>query len=118
IDQIAARGDTALLRRFADRLPAAPVRDEARRRVIRLAIAASPFDEVRADAAVVEARVLRDGINRVSLAEHPAARAALDAAKLPARNVLVRQDVLHQTAALLGYTAGGAPSVLPPLSLT
>jgi len=118
LDEIAARGDEALLRRFADRLPAPALRDEARRRVIRLAIAASPFAEVRADAAAVEARVLREGVNRVSLAEHPAARASLDTAKLPARAVLVRQDVLQQQATLLSYTPGAEPSVLPPLSLT
>ncbi|HEY7371127.1 MAG TPA: hypothetical protein VIF57_03040 [Polyangia bacterium] len=118
IDGIAARGDEALLRRFADRLPAPALRDEARRRLIRLAIAASPLDEVRADAAAVEARLMREGVNRVSLAEHPAARASLDAAKLPARSVLVRQDLHRQQATLLSYVAGAEPSVLPPLSLT
>jgi hypothetical protein len=118
IDGIAARGDQALLRRFADRLPAPALRDEARRRLIRLAIAASPFEEVRADAAAVEARLMRDGVNRVSLAEHAAVRASLDVAKLPARGVLVRQDVLQQQATLLGDVAGAEPSLLPPLSLT
>jgi hypothetical protein len=117
IDDIAARRDETLLRRFADRLPAPELRDEARRRLIRLAIAASPFDEVKAQAEEVEARVMREGVNRISLAQQPAARATLDAKKLPARNVLVRQDVPHQTAALFGYSNGGTLSVVPAVSL-
>ena len=117
IDGIAARGDEALLRRFADSLPVAAQRDEARRQAIRLAIAASPFPEVRAEATAVEERVFREGVNRVSLAQQPATRASLDQAKLPARNVYVRQDIVHQTATLFGYVAGGGLSVVPGLSL-
>jgi hypothetical protein len=118
IDDIGARGDGNLLRRFADRLPAPELRDEARRRLIRLAIAASPFDEVKAQAGEVEERVMRDGVNRVALAQQPATRATLDVNKLPARNVFVRQDISHQTAALFGYDGSGTLSVLPALSLT
>jgi len=53
---------SGLLRRFADRLPVAALRDEARRRAIRLAIAALPFPEVPAEAAAVEERVFREGV--------------------------------------------------------
>ncbi len=117
IADAAARGDQMLLHRFADRLPAQDLRDQARRSSIRLDIAASPFAEVRAQAAAVEERVFREGINRVLLAEHPAANASLDQTKLPVRTVLARQDIEHQTATLLGFAVGSGPSVLPGLSL-
>jgi len=116
IDDLAARGDLSLLRRFADRLAGQDLRDHARRRLLRLAIAASPFEEVRARAAEVEERVMREGVNRISVAQQPPVRATLDTGKLTARRVLVRQDVLHQTTALFGDGDGG-PSVLPALSL-
>jgi hypothetical protein len=118
IEDIAARGDENLLRRFADRLPSQGLRDEARRRLIRLAIAASPFAEVRKDAAAVEERVMRLGANRISLAEQPARRASLDAGMVSARTVVVRQDLWHQAATLLGQAEGGGLSVLPDLSLS
>ncbi len=117
IDGLAARGDETLLRRFADRLPAADLRALAQRRLIRLRIAASPFPEVRAQAAAVEARVMQQGVNRVSLIDQPVVRASLDGKKLPARNVLVRQDLSRQSATLFGYLTGGGLSVLPNLSL-
>jgi hypothetical protein len=117
IDDVAARGDETLLRRLADRLPAPELRDEARRQLIRRAIAASPFDEVKAQAGEVEERVMREGVNRISLAQQPVASATLDVKKLPARNVLVRQDVPNQTATLFGYRNGGTLSVVPALSL-
>jgi hypothetical protein len=114
---IAAGGDQLVLRRFSDRLPAADLRAQAQRDLIRLRIAASPFPEVRADAAAIEDRVVVEGVNRVSLAQQPVERAILDARELPARGVLVRQDLAHQTAALFGTAAGGDLSVLPSLSL-
>jgi len=117
IGEVAARGDENLLRRFADRLPSQEPRDQARRGLIRLHIAASPFPEVRAQAAPVEERVLREGANRISLAEQRAVRATFDESKLPGRIVLARQDVVHQTAALLGFAAAGGLSVIPSLSL-
>ena len=117
IDGLAARGDETLLQRFADRLPAPALRVESERRLVRLRIAASPFPEVRAQAAAVEARVMQTGINRVSLTDQPAVRASLDAGKVPARNVLVRQDLLRQSATLFGYPTGGSLSVIPNLSL-
>jgi hypothetical protein len=117
LDDLAARGDVALLRRFADRLPAEALRAEARRRVVRLEIAASPYPEVRADAGRVEARVLKDGFNRVSLAAQPATRASLDAAKITPGGVVVRQDVSKQWSTVLRFGAQTGLSVLPELSL-
>jgi hypothetical protein len=102
LDQLYARRDERLLRRFDDRLPAKELREEARRRVVRLEIAASPYAEVRADGKQVEEQVLERGFNRVSLAAQPALKATLDTQKIAMRGVLVRQDVDHQTATLLG----------------
>ncbi len=117
IDGLAARGDGALLQRFADRLSAPDLRVEAQRRLVRLRIAASPFPEVRAQAAAVEARVMQQGINRISLVDQPAVSASVDNGKLPARNVLVRQDLSRQSATLFGYVTAGGLSVIPNLSL-
>jgi hypothetical protein len=117
IDDIAARKDATMLRRFADRLPSPDLRREAQRQLVRLAISDSPFAEVRADATAVEERVLRDGNNRVSLIDHPVTNGSLDATRLPGVNVLVRQDVSRQTATLSGYPGGAPLSVLPDLRL-
>ncbi len=118
VDGAATRRDELLLRRFADRLPAPELRIASRRRVVQLRIAASPFPEVRAQAAAVEARVMQQGINRVSLTDQPPLHASLDAAKVPVRYVLVRQALPRQSATLFGYTTENAVSVLPNLSLT
>jgi hypothetical protein len=118
MDDLYARRDEATLRRFAQRLPRQELRDEARRRVIRLAIDASPFPEVRARRADVEKRVFDQGSNAISLGEQAPLRARLDSQKTPMREVIVRQDVTNQTASLLGV--GGDPrniSVLPEVSL-
>jgi hypothetical protein len=117
LDDLAARGDAALLRRFADRLPVEALRAEARRRIVRLAIAASPYPEVRTDAQHVEARVLRDGFNRVSLAVQPATRASLDAARIASGGVVVRQDIGNQSSTVLRFGKQTGLSVLPELSL-
>ena len=59
IDALFAAHDEKTLRRFADRLPTPHLRDEARRRVVRIHIAASPFHEVRDHAAAVEEIVMK-----------------------------------------------------------
>jgi len=116
LDDLASQRQETLLRRFADRLPSKALRDEARRRVVRLAIAASAYPEVRADSAQVEERILRDGVNRISLREQPPSKGSLDLRKVPMRAVRVRQDLSHQTATLLGTSNRAGVSVLPELS--
>jgi hypothetical protein len=118
IDGLFGAGDEPTLMRFTNRLPEPSLREAARRRVIRLHIAASPFPEVRAAAATVEEAVAQKGVWALSLAEHPPLRGWLDLPKVPMRGVLVRQHVWEQTATLLGYT-GDRPglSVLPELAL-
>ena len=117
LDDLGARGDATLLRRFADRLPSEPLRVEARRRVVRLAIAASPYPEVRANREEIETRVLATGVNRVSIAEQPATRATLDVKTISGGTVVVRQDVPYQRSTLVLADHGPGPSVLPELSL-
>jgi len=101
---------------LARRLPDPTLRSDAERRLVRARIAASRFEEVRAAAAEVEARVLREGVNAVPLARHPPERAELP---LPVgTRVLVRQDVTAQRATLLGLAAGAQkPTVAPELGL-
>jgi hypothetical protein len=106
------------LTRFANRLPSADLRDAAKRRLVRVHIQLSAFDEVHTAAAEVEDKVVRDGHNRVSLTAHPLARAWFDERVATIRHVLVRQHVWDRTATLLG-SAERRPtlSVLPELSL-
>src|ERR1043165_5488400 len=98
IDALAAAGNEMTLRRFANRPPGAELRDAAKRRLIRVHIQLSAFDEVHAAAAEVEDRVVRDGHNGVSLAEHPLVRAWFDERVATIRHVLVRQPVGRGTA--------------------
>ncbi len=118
MDDLARTGDEANLRLFVDRLPDARLRDEAKRRVIRIHIAASPFPEVKNDAAKVEETVMRLGRNPISIADHPVTNAWVEPSKMPIVGVLVRQHVWQQTATLLAQTqASPTVSVLPELRL-
>ena len=115
LDRLFAAGDETLLRRCSERLPAADLRTEARRRVIRLHIQASRDPEVRAHADAVENTMMIRGFNPASLEAHPPRRARLD---LPARQITVRQQVQAGTATLLGSAARQPPlSVLPEIAL-
>jgi hypothetical protein len=118
MDTLYAAHDEKTLQRFVDRLPSPALRDEARRRIIRIHIAASQFPEVRDHAAAVEEIVMKQGAYTLALAEHPPVRGWLDASKMPARGVIVRQDLWAQTAKLLAYS-GDRPglSVLPEVKL-
>ncbi|HVY46049.1 MAG TPA: hypothetical protein VHB21_09230, partial [Minicystis sp.] len=117
IDRLYAAGDERALHLFADRLPRADLRDEARRRIVRIHVAKSPFPEVRAAAAAYEELVMRQGNAPVSLTEHAPGRAWIDTGPLPARGVLVRQDVLRGTAKLLAWSGAPGVSVVPEVPL-
>ena len=116
IDALYASGDERTLRRFADRLPAPGLRDEARRRVIRLRIAASSFPEVRDHPRAVEEQLMKSGSFTVSPAEHAPLRAWIKTERLPSPTVLVRQQPWRQAATLLSGH-GATASVLPELDL-
>lgn len=118
IDALYAAADEKTLRRFLTRLPQPELRDQSRRRVLRLHIAASPFAEVRDHAEQVEEIVMSQGIYRLSPADYPPVRGWLDRERLPMRGVLVRQHLVTQTATLLGYSSERPTrSVLPELQL-
>jgi hypothetical protein len=94
------------------------MRREARRRIVRLHIAASTSESVRANAAEVEAAVLASGHNPIDTRKHPPSAAWIDKEHARVRGVLVRQDVWKQTVTLLAYD-GAQPgaSVLPSIDL-
>ncbi|MEP6731179.1 MAG: hypothetical protein ABJE10_11100 [bacterium] len=118
LDALLEQGDETTLRHAALRLPDAALRAEAQRRVIRLHIRVSQYQQVRGNAAAVEETVLRIGANPVAIAGHRPIRVWIDTIALSARGVRVRQDVEHRTSTLLGDAIGGrGVSVLPRVSL-
>jgi hypothetical protein len=117
MDTLAAAGNEMSLTRFAERLPAPDLREQAKRRIVRVHVALSPFDEVRASPAAVEEAVIRNGHNPVALADHRLVRAWFDESQATIRAVLVRRRVWQRSATLLGYAQERPTlSVLPELS--
>jgi hypothetical protein len=118
LDQLEKDKDETLLRRIALRIPDEALEREARRRIVRLHIAASTSPDVRDHAADVEAAVMASGRNVIDSARHVPSAAWLDEERVHVRGVLVRQDVWKQTATLLAYE-GDKPgaSVIPSLDL-
>ena len=82
MDALAESGNEMTLTRFVERLPSAELRDMARRRILRIHIARSPFPEVRDSGAAVEENMIRNGHNRISLKEHPLLNASIQTAVL------------------------------------
>ncbi|HEY6005606.1 MAG TPA: hypothetical protein VIV57_22180 [Anaeromyxobacter sp.] len=116
LDGMVDARDARTLGWAAVRAPDATLREEARRRIVRLHVRASPFAEVQADAAAVEEAVLRLGTNPVSLDRHPPVSAWMEPALRAARAVLVEQHLPEQSARLLGYSAERpTPAILPEL---
>jgi len=115
LDQLAGGRDEKALMRIAARAPDTTMRLEARRRVVRLRIQASPWPEVERDREV-ENRVISTGVNAVLLSEHPPLTASLAASNVPIPSALVEQQPLEQKARLLDATKpeGG---VLPEVRL-
>jgi hypothetical protein len=118
LDQLRKAGDEAQLRRAAVRLPDAGLRAQARRRLLRLRIQASPYREVSDRPGAVEELMMSAGANIVTIADHRPLRGWIEATALPARVAWVRQDLLRQSATLLGQAPGQARlSVLPGVPL-
>ena len=106
--------DQSLLMRMAARLPAPALRAAARRNLIKLRIANSETQEVRARAAEVEAAVMETGRWAQPAAKLQLARPGLPLA-LPF-TALVRQDVERQVVTLL-VPGERAAELLPVLDL-
>ena len=118
LDALEKDRDETLLRRIALRVPDEALEREARRRIVRLHIAASSSPDVRKHAAEVEAVVMATGRNAIDSTRHAPTAAWLDQQRVHVRGVLVRQDLWKQTAMLLAYE-GEKPgsSVIPSLDL-
>ncbi|HRG99377.1 MAG TPA: hypothetical protein PLR99_24190, partial [Polyangiaceae bacterium] len=121
LDALFTRKDELLLRRVAQRVPDAGLRDEARRRIVRLHVAASASAHVRAHPDETQARVMAEGRNPVDLGQHAPTAGWVDEERLRVRGLLVRQNVWKQTSTLLAVdatarSAGGA-QVLPSIEL-
>ena len=118
LDKLFAQKDEAMLRRVAMRVPDAAMQLEARRRIVRLHIAASPLKAVREHAAEVEAVVLATGRYPIDVAKVPPTSAWIDEERVRVRGVLVRQHILEQTASLLAYE-GKPPgaTIIPSINL-
>lgn len=118
LDALEKDKDETLLRRIALRVPDEALEREARRRIVHIHIAASPSPDVRLHAAEVETAVMATGRNAIDPGKHATTAAWLDEQRVHVRGVLVRQDVLKQTATLLAYE-GDKPgsSVIPSLDL-
>ena len=118
LDALFRAADDSTLRQYADRLPDSSLRAEAKRRAIRLRIGQSPYSLVRDSAASIEQTLMNTGVNRVDMDDHPLVLGWIDDPVRTARVVLVRQDVEHRTATLVGsYEDDSVVSVLPQLSL-
>ena len=121
LDGFQAAGDEPLLRRFALRLADKALQVEARRRVIRLHIAASKWPEVTAHAPEVEAAVLAAGRYPVDLTQHAPLQGSMDIAIVGMRGVLLRQNVEQQVVTLLADQGPrdrtSAGTLLPELPL-
>lgn len=117
LDRALEAQDERTLRTYSRRLPDPQLRYEARHRLVRLRVRRSPFHELRARETEVVARVLRHGRNVVTLAAAPP-RVSLDLAHLPARGLVVVQDVGRQRARLLSFRGSESNiSVVPPIDL-
>ncbi len=104
LDRLVEESDEGSLVVYSRRLPDPALREEARRRLVRVRIRLSEFTELRAQAAEVEARVLATGRNALQL-EGPPTLAQLDEPAFPVLGLVLRQDVSAQQATLLGYRA-------------
>jgi hypothetical protein len=100
LDALFTAGDAAALQVILAHIDTETLRDAAKRRIIRLHIAASKFKEVHADTAAVEETLMRLGRNPQDPRTHTVLEGRLD--KLPWQGISVQQDYAHQTASLIG----------------
>jgi hypothetical protein len=100
LDDLFNAQDAAALHLILSRGSSELLRSEAKRRLIRLHIAASQFAEVKADPAGVEETLMRRGFNAQSPETHRVVSGNLD--PLPWQSVIVYQDFERQTANLFG----------------
>jgi hypothetical protein len=120
LDELASARDRELLQRIVARVRDEDLVREARRRIVRIHIASSPYPEVRERAAEVEATVLEEGRNPIDPHVTPPSGAWLDEARSRVAGVLVRQNFRRKTVTLLAFAATegrGQASILPSIAL-
>lgn len=118
LDELQAKKDETLLRRVAMRVPDPRLQEEARRRIVRLHIEASPLRGIHEHAAEVETIVMASGRYPIDVAKVTPTSAWLDEERVKVRGVLVRQDVWNQTSTLLAFRGKpAAASVIPSINL-
>jgi hypothetical protein len=118
LDELTTPDNEPFLTYLAQRLPDQAMRAEARRRVIRVHIAASPFAEVQEDATHVEAMMVELGKNPISTKLQLPTAARLDAKQLPIDRVVISQDVRAQIASVVGVPpAGVGGATVPAIAL-
>ena len=119
MDALAATGNEMTLTRFAKRLPEPDLREQAKRRIVRVHVALSAFDEVRTAAAAVEeavrAATARPGDAKASLALAAARRRVAQAVYYEEAREFAR--IVSSTCQLQGrreyvIVTGGGPGVM------
>ncbi|MDW8283970.1 MAG: collagen-like protein [Myxococcales bacterium] len=114
LDALPAPYRESLWRRFARRLPQASLREAARRRIVELHLAESPWIGGE-QAGEVRETVLARGHYPVSLERYPLRTARLE--HLPLRGLLIEQDVAAQRARVQAEGDKGRSGPPPPLAL-
>jgi hypothetical protein len=112
LDELFAARDAASLHLILARSSSEQLRDEAKRRIIRLHIASSKFPEVKAQSAQVEETLMRLGYNP----QDPNERSVLGGrlTRFPWQSLRVQQNFEQQTASLFGQgPAFDGASALP-----
>jgi hypothetical protein len=115
LDELTTPDNEPFLTFLAARLSDANLRAEARRRVIRLHIAVSPFSEVHEDASHIEAMMMELGKNPISPKLQLPTAAQLDASELSIDRVIITQDVRAQVASLAGAPPAGVGGATVPV---
>ncbi len=118
LDELASMQAEEELRIYARRIPDENLRTEAKRRLVRVRIAMSSFEELRSNSEAVEQRVMALGRNPVSLTENRPTSVDFDATAMPVRGISIVQDVGSQTARLASWREQRSNvSVVPPIDL-
>lgn len=109
--------DTRTLDRIQRRAPAHSHRELAKRQLVRLRVAASPFAQVRQNPEAVVSRLMRHGVNSLGRAAVPGTTATFSP-ELRGHAILVRQHVRQARSELLSRRVhDGKLSIVPTMDL-
>jgi len=111
--------DEKLLKIFCVRLPKEKLRIASKKRLVDLRIDRCPYEEIKDNREQVIARVLEHGRNAITIDDTEAV--AIDqsfADEVKSIGVFIRQDVMPQTAVLLGFNEqAGTESIVPTINM-